>query len=345
MNPDSKHVEDVEPIVPDGWSGEPLFVIFYIPAPWPLSIPTGSTFAFSNNERVPWLKGAVQQPTEEFQPHVRGPEDDSGFASILVGRVKRSTTADTWQVEAAFDFCAAMFGRKASLSGGRALEVTRDVTVFEVVTPLVPKCEAGNVDIHRSVSNGFDRCLEAVNELLRAYSVAAKDFHVEDLTRHRVVSTIPWATREPQSTVFRGPGIFMVNERYSEDSRDPGVMQDEEVQKMMTMVSRDRQAQNGSDPSMAASLLSRKAAHATFAQSDFSEGVIWSYAWIESLLNGVLMSTAWEAGVPIEEARKWFKRGLVQRTKRHLKRQIGERVGCGKQRHPVRSMVSVRSRA
>ena len=317
-------VGDFVSLIHPDWPDQPLLALFYIPVPFPLGIPAGSILTLFGDEIVPWLQGTPYQQTEDaplFVPPDAG--DGRVFVSLRTGRRTVPSHMSLWEVEAAFETCAEIFGIKRSRESCQldswealpdAVPRERDVTVFEAVTPLLPAPTADTADVERSVSASFDRCLDALNELLRAYSIMTKDWRVKPLTRQAMALLVPWGTREPDSQKPHGPGVFLVNTGDPLQGAAIPTLSESGVKDLASAVSRRRQGGERGDPISAAVEHARRAQRACYVDGNYSLSLVWSYAWLEALLDGVLLLSAWEEGIEAEEAADWFERPLVKRV-------------------------------
>lgn len=317
-------IQDAESIA-QGWPEQPHLVHFYIPTPVPLGLPAGEGITLFGKEEVTWLKDQLHQRAENAHIFVPNESTDGRmFVSIRAGRRTVSVQRDRWEIESAFEAAAGTFGQCAArrLSQDRmpsqALLEERDITVFEAVTPLVPSPRSGGVDIEEALSDAFDRCLDGLNELLRAYSIMTKDWRVRPLARQTMAQLVPWGAREPDAAKPRGPGVFLVNEGDPMDAPAVPTLTDEQVRHLMMAVARDRQGVERGDPIMNAAELARRAQRAAYVDADYSECLVWAYAWIEALLDAVLLMLAWEEDTKAEESAEWQDANLIRRVATHL---------------------------
>ena len=332
---DSNSFSQLADLIPPDWPDQPLLVQFYIPVPFPLGIPAGTILSLFGEEEVPWLKGTLHQQTED-SPLFVAPEHVDGrvFVSIRTGRRRAPSHASMWEVEAAFDACSRIFGRQpekdstsplASTVARGAVPRERDVTVFEAVTPLLPEEFSNDTDPSRAVSSSFDRCLDALNEVLRAYSIKATDWRVKPLTRQSMAPLIPWGTRAVDQENPRGPGIFFVNHGNLLDGEAIRTLSETEVKELVFVVSRRRQGGKTGDPIASAAEHARRAQAACYGDGDFSLSIVWSYAWTEALLDSVLLLSAWDEGVDVKEVSTWFESPLVKRVQGRFPQRFGGR--------------------
>ena len=319
---------DAESIAP-GWPAQPHLVHFYIPTPGPLGLPAGEGITLFGEEEVPWLKDELHQRTEDAPVLVPNESTDGRmFVSLRAGRRTVSVQRDRWEIDAAFEAAAGIIGDGATkrpsqhrLTGQAPIE-ERDITVFEAVTPLVPSPRSGGVDIGKALNEAFDRCLDGLNELLQAYSIMTKDWRVRPLARQTMAQVVPWGAREPNAAKPRGPGMFLVNEGDPMDAPAVPTLTDDQVRHVMMAVARARQGVVRGDPITNAAELALRAQHAAHVDADYPECLIWSYAWIEALLDAVLLMLAWEEGISAEESAEWQEAKLIRRVATHLPKRL-----------------------
>ena len=323
------------PPIPADWDGEPRFIVFFIPAPQPLTFPHGSTFALERDEDVQWLDGAAHLPTADAPMWANVPiNPGKNVVSFHVWRLPENVVLDVSDSNRAFEVLNKVIGRSRSLDSTRKsmsdprilpLDVTSHATVFEAVTPLLPSYIDGRVDANQSISDAFDRCLESLDELYRAYVSATADVRVRSLTRRTVSPVIPWTTRAPFSLSLGGPGIFNANMADTTAVGAVGTMSDEDLNKMLVILGRSRQGGPQADRAGVAAEHARRAQRSFYVDADYSVCIVWAYAWIEALCDGLLMVSAWEAERDVEEVATWFDVGFVKRVKTHFPKVFGGR--------------------
>ncbi len=224
-----------------------------------------------------------------------------------------------------------------------------EATVFEVVTPLLPSRKGKEIDRSRSVSEAFDRCLESLELLYRAYLVSENDWRVRVLTRRTIASVIPWTTVDPFEGDFAGTGLFLPNEGETNRVVPVGTMEQDRVQRMTSLLRRQIQAGDPGDPLSLSLQNLRRAQRAYHLDADYEASIIWTYAWTETLLDGLLLMSAWEKAIPHPKVAKWFKHGLVGRVKRVYSSRFGGQWDITLSDTPLgiwnSSVVDVRNRA
>lgn len=323
------------PAIPADWDGEPRFVVFFIPAPRPLAFPDGSTFELERDEDVEWLDGVAQVPTGPVSLWAN-PRINPGknVVSFRVWRLPEDLVVDASDSKKAFEVFDRVAGRSRSRDSARkpmsdprivSLGVTSHATVFEAVTPLLPSYVDGRVDTSKSVSDAFDRCLESLDELYRAYVSATGDVRVRSLTRRTVNPVIPWTTRDPFSFSLEGPGIFNANLAETIALGATETMSDDDLDRVLVVLGRSRQGGPEADRAGVAVEHARRAQRSFYVDADYSVCIVWAYAWVETLCDGLLMVSAWEAERAVEEVAGWFDFGFVKRTKTQFPKVLGGR--------------------
>ena len=312
------------------WNGEPRFIVFFVPAPIALEFPDGSTFGLVREEEIDWLEGIPSAPTPEFAPEYPSPADDGrGFVSCKVWRFQEEMGIEVAEIEHAIRACARMLALPEPpplddvLEERLETEVPSMATVFELVTPMIPVETGGKLDKRKTVSDAFDRCLEALVELYRGYIVQSNDWRIREPTRRTVASVIPWTTRHPLLNQFDGMRLFLPNLADTSTRRRAGTMSMDEVEDVMKAVSRRRQGGEHGDPVLTASEHARRAQRSFYVDADYLGTLVWSYAWLETFLDGILMISAWEEGLAQQDVAKWFDTSFMRRIKGHVPSRLG----------------------
>lgn len=323
--------EDRAPPLPESWAGEPRLIAFFIPAPKALAFPHGSTFSLERDEQVPWLSGVPLSALSALSPRYRDPDhDDRNFVSFHIWRFPEQITVDVRQIEHAIHAFQAMVGSSAVEDEAQRMTTTLNVpdidsqaTVFEAVTPLIPSMVNGQIDRQKTVSDAFDRCLESMTELYRAYVIVTQAWHVRTLTRRTVAPFIPWSTRDPWEMTYGEPGMFAVNDGETTAMQPTGSLDGPVVEQIMWTISRRRQGGERGDPSATAAEHARRAQRAYHIEADYSVCIVWAFAWIEVLLDGLLMMSAWDERRSVKEVARWVNMPFVKRVLTHLRPRFG----------------------
>ena len=294
------------PSIPDGWAGSPLFILFFIPAPIPLAIPNGHVITVFRDEDVDWLRG-MMQPFPDYEGYRIAP--GKNFVSIQTWQHDEPTNISMKPLQMALNVYAYGIGAEEFPNEIVAPADVYRSTTFEVVTPLLPALnQLGGIDIERSVSYAFDRGLEALNQLYRAYILQSKDPYVYPLNRRNIFSLIPWTTRDPDDFVYRAVSYLQVNENppFLEGGSIPvprrPLMSEQELEEAMAAFARIVQKE-----SLLASSEHRRVAERSFVvHADYASTVVWSHTFIETFLDSVLLSMTYEERISEDDVRDLF---------------------------------------
>ena len=90
---------------------------------------------------------------------------------------------------------------------------------------------------------------------------------------------------------------------------------DDEFEKMVTIIARDRRAGPPGDPTMIWALHGRRAQRALHLDCDFESAVIWQHAATETLFDIILLLSLWEEKLTIHEAAKIFRPNLKSKLR------------------------------
>ena len=294
--------------IPDDWAGEPLLVIFFIPAPVSLALPHASTWRFARDEDVDWLRDVLWSPIPEISSQEPVPsENGKNFVSVRLWREKEELSVDLKPLERAWHVYSEVTG-DWPLESGESPQYSMDndsyATVFEAVTPLLPSVDAnGNIGVDESVSHALDRSLDSLAHLYRAYRVRSDDYRVRTLNRDNIYPFIPWTTRDPFSDEleFGGMSYVLANLGAHIIPRPVGdlIERDGYVGALQRIVN--------DDPLLVYSEHMRSSQRALFLDSDYSTSVVWTHTASEVLFNTILLMMAWEEAAPEDEVSKWFR--------------------------------------
>lgn len=333
MTVERTETADEAPALPAGWGGEPRFVVFFIPAPQPLAFPHGFTFALERDEDVQWLDGTAHLPTADFTLQDSVPiNPGKNLVSFRVWRLPEDVVLDVSDGEKAFEVFEKVMGRSRPTDVARKqaldprilpLGLTSHATVFEAVTPLLPSYVDGKLDGGKSVSDAFDRCIESLEELYRAYVTATADVRVRPLTRRTVIPLVPYASRSVFSLSFDSFGTFIANAAETSAVGTTETMSDEDLHRVLVVLGRSRQGGPRADRAGVAVEHARRAQRSFYVDADYSVCIVWAYAWLETLCDGLLMVSAWETKRDVEEVATWFNPGFVKRIKTHFPKVFG----------------------
>ena len=303
---------DTEPNLLEGWTGEPMFALFFIPSLVPLGFSRGSTYTVEEDFSLPWLEDVDLHITvgTPLLPRPQGRKRNS-VVSIRIGRNRVRTDSYLWQVDAAYQACSCIFGKSRKGSTGFGIATDRDVTVFELVVPFRAMTDDGAVSLELTLDDAFDRGLHALNELLLAYSVATGNWRVRQVSRRTLAPILPWGIRRPEDQRPTGPSVYIANGGNPLDDEGLPDISDTEAARIGAALARVRQAGDFRDPAIAAAENARRAQHAIYVNGDYSTAALWAYAWIESLLLGMCFVMEWEKSSQPADTAVLYRKGLV----------------------------------
>lgn len=317
-----------KPPIPDSWKGQPRFAVFFIPAPKSIALPHGSTFAFFRDEEVDWLRGLRLRPTPATPPlngWAKEEADGKNFVSLKVWRPTEKLQPEIEPLR------RAMLVVQAVVPGvGKLPEITPPpqsilgaeesfATVFEAVTPLLPVPAKVGVDVDRSVDDAFDRCIENLRELVRAYVIMSKDARVLPPTRHSLYPFIPWTTRSLDGSEWGGIDLYLANIGPHVVPTPTGTLDETHREPMLITLSRMKKG----DPTAIFAEHARTAWRAYWMEGDYGAVLIQTHISTEVLLDAVLLMMAWEEGTLPSEAADWFNIGLSRRLRTFYPPRLG----------------------
>lgn len=308
-------------VIPSGWSGGPLVVVFFIALEQPMAVPEGAQlFVTRYAERVEWVKwngGFNFVGMRIYRP----PE-------TLVHRMALGDNAmDVFRRATSYEPPPAPEG----VTFGRVPPVTAEVdgTVVEVATPLLPTDDG---EPQHAVSNAFDRCLEELRALMRAYFMVTQDVRFRPISRQTCPETVPMATQDVDGH-WTGWGFFLVHYGEGQLPFAPEELTKDQYERLRITLERNRKG----DPMAPYMERSRVASRAYRIDGDYPTTVIAAYTAGEVLLNGVLLSMAWEEDLPRAETRGWFEgeMGFMSRVGTHVTPRLGGNWGMQKPDNPM----------
>jgi hypothetical protein len=326
----------------------PRVAIFFIPVPDALPFAHATTYSFmlGEDER---LAGLRVQPTPETAPV---PNDIFSGGQMFV-------SLKFWQAKAAFaDFRAEfeavdnvmravvpanVLSEPVGERNGEAMRLLPESyrTIVEAVTPFLAD-DPDEKDPLRIQSDAFDRSVEAINRLVRAYRVSS-DGLIAEVTRERLPFSVLFLTRAMTGGHWAGPVLMLVHFNLPGDV-SPDVLSDEELERLNAHL---QLVQTGHPlfPYGERALDSRLA---LVREGNTKTALILAQIAIESLLDTVLSLILWEEGMsPEEAASKVFAGGFMTRLRNQFAARLG---GSWDVKHPgpthdlVNDLVRVRGR-
>ncbi len=320
-----KTARPAPPPLPQNWSGEPRFAVFFIPLNGPLPI-SAETLHVTRKEQVPWLAGIPTWPTDTLAKSGAKPipMSDENFVSM---KFWHSESTDFWRASQ-FEFMREIVQNvigsktetiykvkppKSNSAGGFT------ATLIEAVTPLLAEVTEGVVDAQLSVSRAFDRCLEHIEELVTMYAVSSGDHFVTPVSRQTLLPVIAWTTRDAFNANFTsGIGPFLLNIGTSSHAARR-VLSLDETKRMWTFLWRNRRG----DPFMSASRNQWRARRALYIEGDTASAVLDAATCCEITFNTVLLLMAWERQEPVEQVAIWFQQTFGKRLRTYFSPRLG----------------------
>ncbi len=313
--------DDSEVGLADDWPGQPLIAVFFIALEHPMAVPDGFGLTVTRlGEPVEWVQW-------------------NGGHNFVGIRLHRTPVTQTYQT-ALDDAAHAVVDRtlereepprQENVEFGRVPVPEADIlaTVAEVATPLLP-CDGG--DFQPALSDAFDRCLEELRSLMRAYVTVTKDVRFRPISRQTCQPIVPWTTQGLDGAW--GPlGLFMVHlgERVIPFAADE--LTDEQIHALQVTLERARKG----DPFASYVERARVARRAHRIDGDYPTTVIAAYTACEVLLNTALLAMAWEEGMARDDTRGWFEGqgGFMARVQGQVVPRLGGRWTSGSPEDPL----------
>jgi hypothetical protein len=315
---------------PDGdlladWENEPRLIIFFVPLPEPLGLPHGSTFYFEREETVDWLQGVRMSPTKDVPPPPQEAEQSGkNSVSLRIWQPKHRFVPSTDSMDAVSRVVRQVLGELESGKETASPKSSQDealpesyLTVIEAVTPLFKTQGQTTGD---AVSSAFDRCIEEIAFLQRAYLLTTSFVKVRPISRQVIDPTVIFAVRDPFTNRWSQPSLFLANEGlglpFGTSDLDKSQME-----KLLVITSRLRQA----DPFARSLEWMLTARRARELDGDHALAIIAANTAGEILLNSLLLLMGWEEGISRAETVKWFDTGVARRIKTQYAQRLGGR--------------------
>ncbi len=231
---------------------------------------------------MPWLAGLPQRVGSGA--HVLVDEEGLNFVSLKIWRPRQALTLPSEPLDAAWKVVETVVRDAPEANARQGLKERLTLpdetggTVIEALTPIIRSLDE---DLQQVVSAAFDRCLEELGLLIRAYAVHAKDARVKLLSRRNVYPLIPYALRDP----FADPphqilGLFLAHEGVGIVPVAPTELDEVGVRGPMVHVSRIKQG----DPLHVFMEQAHRARRAYWVEGDFAGAVIATHTSGEVLL-------------------------------------------------------------
>jgi hypothetical protein len=316
-----------KPPIPDSWKGQPRFAVFFIPAVRSLPLPHGSTFTFFRGEEIDWLRGLEMRPTPQAPLFSEGMGEyaaGKNFVSLKVWRPTEKLQPDIQPLERAMLVAQVVVpGVGKPIGSTPPPDLTPSegsfATVFEAVTPLLPVPTEAGLGVDRSIDDAFDRSIESLRQLVRAYVVMSKDARVLPPTRHSLYPFIPWTTRSPDGSDWGGIGLYLPNVGPHAIPAPTGTLDETHREPLGITLMRMTKG----DPTAIFAEHARTAWRAFWMEGDHAAAAIEAHISTEVLLDAVLLMMAWEQGTSPSEAAAWFDIGLSRRLRTFYAPRLG----------------------
>jgi hypothetical protein len=300
----------------------PRTVVFFIGLPDPLPLPHGSTFSSVLGVPVPALRGLAWAPTVDvpaFPEHFQ----NQLFVSVRIWQVKSRPWTPSDYYPEVFKVVETVVPAAVSrrFERGEAEEASQDtrldelsetyVTVVEAVTLLFRK------DGNDPLSAAFDRCLDFVRELYRAYRLASGDL-VPAVSYERLPAAIPWISHSLTAANSWDKSMSLMllhfNVPTSPEIADAAAL--EQISGHLSLMKRDHPLTPFSERSL-------EARRALQVEGDYGRAVVEAQTSTEVLFDATLLLLLWEEDADPVAAAKFFDEGLAKRVRTHLPPRLG----------------------
>ena len=290
------------------------------------------TLKFERKENVGWLADMHHYPTEK-EWVLNTPTQPRGTVNFVSLRffhlIKENRPNDDPMVDV-MEVANRVVGNRASctlpddkiiIGAVRTGKVGH--TIIEAVTTLLPEySESGELDTSKSISKSFDRCMEHIDEIVKAYRAITLDLHARSVNRISTFLAVPYSVRKPDSVDnHTWLSLFMANVGGSSVVPMREACGERVSESVNVAISRGR----SNDP-LARSADRRWAGRrALEVEGNFGSAIIECAIGVEMALNSVLLLLAWESGLSASEAAMWFRppSTVTARVKSRYGRYIG----------------------
>jgi hypothetical protein len=299
--------------------------IFFIPVPDALPFSHGTTYSFMLREDER-LAGLRVQPTPDVAPvpdEVFGPEGQM-FVSLKFWQAKDAFANFRAEFEAVDAVMrevvpADVLGERGGERGEEATELLPESyrTIVEAVTPLLSD-DPDERNPERIQSDAFDRSVEAINRLVRAYRVS-DDGPIAEVTRERLPFSVLLVTRALAAGDWVGPLLMLLHFNLPREV-SPEVLNDEDLGRLNAHL----QLVQSKHPLFAYTERALDSRIALQRDGDTKTALILTQIAIESLLDTVLSLILWEDGMSPEDAATGvFAGGFVTRLRTQFAARLG----------------------
>lgn len=303
---------DAKPPIPEGWAGEPLLILFFIPAPEALALPHGMTLRIERDETVEWMKGVPVAPIPGYTWHLN--PEGKNMVSVRIWRAPEEVKFDLTPFHRAMQAIQITTGSEITEEAIPSIPIQGPsyATVIEAVTSLIPAFDDhGELDVIGSISEAFDRCIESLSDLYRPYIINFRDINVRIPGRINVFPLIPWTTKDPFSSEVKlgGIEIFFAGPAAGIIPQAVDIADDAQIQRMIHVLQRTKMG----DPLTVYSEHSLAAGRSLMIDSDYPAAVVRSHIASEVLMNSILLLMAWERNTSEEEVSRWSRWVLIRK--------------------------------
>jgi len=304
-------------------SGFPAQLItFFIPLKTQLPLPP-DTVAFERDEEIEWLKGVHYWPTNEARDLGADPwiHDGRNMVSLRLWNSTKPIPIATDLLDAMEEIATRVTGEVHDDSTPEDLEAMPweegqvSLTIVEAVTPLL----AATDDDDGAVSDCFDLCLEHIEELAQAYRLANWDLFSDPVSRSSVYPFALLTVRDMPEGKYGPLNLFWVNSGEQHLTAPPKLIPQDKLDETLLVLKRARRK----DPFMLSMRNRWSSDRALRVEGDASGAVVSAAISSEVLFNTVLLSLAWEEGLPVPEAAVWFRENLPKRLRTYYSSRLG----------------------
>jgi hypothetical protein len=303
------------------WGVEPTLVTFFIPLLDRVGLPHGSTFTIRRDELVPWLAGIPIAPKEGLQPRID--EEGRSHVSMMVWRPKETATISMEPLNAVSKVFRAVTGQSLYEDDVEAIEsVSFDETAGTVITAVTPLIRDEGEDLAEAAGKAFDRCLEEISTLVRAYVTEMGATYVRLVSRRNVYPfVVYWLRHAFDPDVGGEHRMLSIHGGMSQaQALSAAEVEEADLSKVVVNLSRIKQG----DPFQAASEQFYRARRAYWVEGDFAATVSAAYTAGEVLLNSLLLLLEWEKGTARAVTKAWFEeQGLTKRLRTYYHPSLG----------------------
>ncbi len=291
---------------------EPLLIAFFIHLPVSLGLPHGATFFTMREETVDWLAGVGLRVTPESPPLPAALTDRGrNYVSLRIWRPKETLRLPVDAMQSVTAVVREVTG--LGQSGENPIPTTQEGygAVVEAVTALVG---APGQD---PVTLAFDRCLDEVTLLTRAYIATTRDLRVRPLSRQHLEPAVLYATRHPAEKDWSS-GLLLLHPGFGLPA-PASELDGDQLSKLQLHL----QSVRVGNPFFPFAEWTHRAEQALRVDGDYATAVVAAHTAGEVLFDTTLLVMAWEEGTPRAVAEGWFEEALAKRLRTHYSSRLG----------------------